>query len=182
MDYSVKTLPTLNPRVRVSGIDNDISEESIVDYLVCGNKNLFGGNSICLLKQCKPLRNHNKLKQVITEVDKLTYLKLIEAGKVLVGYDYCRVWDAVDIRRCFKCLGFNHTSHQCSQTNPTCPKCSGNHLLKECTADFLKCVHCDNLKKSNPEVNSNHASYDYDNCVVYKKQLENFKSRVLGTK
>lgn len=37
-NYNVKRLPSLNPRLRISGINRDISEDSIVEYLICGNQ------------------------------------------------------------------------------------------------------------------------------------------------
>lgn len=83
--------------------------------------------------------------QAIIEVDIESYNNIIGTGKLLVGYDSCKVWDATQIRRCFKCSGFNHMSTQCKQKEPTCSKCS--HLLKECQSSSLKCVNCMSLKE-----------------------------------
>ena len=43
-DYKVKQLPTLNPRIRISGIDKDIPEDAVVNYLLYENRFLFSAN------------------------------------------------------------------------------------------------------------------------------------------
>ena len=43
-DYKIKQLPTLNPRIRISGIDKDIPEDAVVNYLLYENRFLFSAN------------------------------------------------------------------------------------------------------------------------------------------
>ncbi|KAJ3660248.1 hypothetical protein Zmor_004704 [Zophobas morio] len=90
-DYNVKNLPSLKPRIRISGIDKDIPDEEVVDYIVGENRSLFSTEYICVLKKYLPLRNNNKRMQAIVEVDLGSYSNITNAGKLLVGYDYCKV-------------------------------------------------------------------------------------------
>ena len=122
----------------------------------------------------------NSLVQAIIEVDLESFNNIIEARKLLVGYDLCKVWDAIEVRRCFKCSGFNHVSNQCRQKDAICPKCAGNHLLQDCQSNDLKCIHCSSLIDKNPDININHAAWDVKSCSVYRKQVDKLRSLVLG--
>ena len=102
--------------------------------------------------------------------------------KKFIEYDYCKVRDAIEVRRCYKCLGFNHMTDKCSAKSPVCPKCAGPHQLKECESDFLKCTHCNSLKGKNPDHCDNRASYDINKSPVFQNQLTKLRSIILGTK
>jgi hypothetical protein len=97
------------------------------------------------------------------------------------GLDYCTVYDAVELRRCFNCCGFHHFSKQCHVTVPTCPKCAGAHSVKSCTNEKLKCTNFvqlnAHLKEQNPV---DHAAWDLSNCNAYKKAVSDFKRDILS--
>ena len=47
--------------------------------------------------------------------------------------------------RCIKCQRFGHKAAQCGETTPTCPRCSGAHIVGSCTvSDAIgrKCANC----------------------------------------
>lgn len=137
-------------------------------------------NSVCDLVYVKPLRNNNQIYQALIQVDIETYNRIIDKGKIFVGYDYCSVYDAIDVKRCYKCCGFHHIANKCIKDTPVCPKCSGNHFLKECTATDLKCVHCSNLNSTqNMNIDTQHAVWD-PKCHVYKEIQSKMKAKVLG--
>jgi hypothetical protein len=178
--YNVKDLPLLHPRVRISHIDSSVSQDKLLEYILSQNKSLFSKNFNCVLKKFSPLRNNTTLNQALLEVDVASYRNILAAGKLLIGYDYCRVWDAVDLRRCFNCSGFHHLSRQCRQTEPICPRCAGYHCVKDCTSTTLKCINCSALRDEHPDIDCTHAAWDNSKCTTYKSQLATFKSRVLS--
>lgn len=178
--YNVKDLPLLHPRVRISHIDSSVSQDKLLEYILSQNKSLFSKNFNCVLKKFSPLRNNTTLNQALLEVDVASYRNILAAGKLLIGYDYCRVWDAVDLRRCFNCSGFHHLSRQCRQTEPICPRCAGHHCVKDCTSTTLKCINCSALRDEHPDIDCTHAAWDNSKCTTYKSQLATFKSRVLS--
>lgn len=179
--YVVKQLASFNPRVKVVGISEKLEDEVLLNYIKVQNKSLISATSECKLVNLKPVRKNHRIYQAILQVDKSTYDRMLNCGKLFVGYDYCSIYDAIDIRRCFKCCGFHHVANQCTNNTHICPKCSGNHTLKECNADFVKCTLCMKLKSSlNKDINVNHAVWDL-NCTVYKQALQKFRSNVLGT-
>ena len=69
---------------------------------------------------------------------------------------------------------FNHKFRECRGTE-TCPHCTGNHKLKDCTArpTEFKCTNCQNYNKYNKNANicENHSSLD-KNCPSFQAVLE----------
>lgn len=47
-----------------------------------------------------------------------------------------------EVRRCYKCNNYGHTSSHCKATAPTCGKCSSNHDSRSCNASTFKCPNC----------------------------------------
>ncbi|KAJ3641869.1 hypothetical protein Zmor_028339, partial [Zophobas morio] len=64
------------------------------------------------------------------------------AGGLFVGYDYCSVFDALEVTRCYKCNKFGHSSQSC-KAKEVCPRCSEGHKLVDCKATTLKVVTLD---------------------------------------
>ncbi len=55
----------------------------------------------------------------------------------------CNVYPVVPHKRCHRCQKHGHYRKDCK--NPVaCVKCGGNHDVKDCTADFERCVNCMN--------------------------------------
>jgi hypothetical protein len=94
----------------------------LIIHIVRQNPCLFNGAHTYRLLAFMPLRKNAKLNQAIIEVDLESYKKINETGKLLIGYNYCKVWDAIDLRCCYKCCGYHHLSRQCKQENHICPK------------------------------------------------------------
>lgn len=179
--YDAKQLPTLNPRVKVVGMSEEFEEQILLDYIKKQNNHLFVTNSICQIVNVAPLRKNRKVYQATLQLDKVTYNKILTCGKLFVGYDYCSVYDAVDLRRCYKCCGFHHIASKCTLDRPICPKCSEFHSVKDCKAELLKCVHCSKLKTTQDlDINTDHAVWD-QNCHVYKETLKKFKANIMGS-
>ncbi|KZR98073.1 Uncharacterized protein APZ42_006689, partial [Daphnia magna] len=47
-----------------------------------------------------------------------------------------------EVRRCYKCNNYGHTSSHCKAPAPTCGKCSSNHDSRSCNASTFKCPNC----------------------------------------
>lgn len=178
--YDLKQLTSLNPRLRVIGYTEKLEKDELRDYLKHGNKNLFSENSVCDVIYTKHLYKNKNVYMTVIQVDIESYYKITEAGKMFVGFDFCRVYDGLDVRRCYHCCGFHHFAKQCTKDSPVCPRCSQPHNLKECTATEFKCVHCYNLRsKLNNDISVDHAVWG-PACQVYKEVLSKFKTNILG--
>ncbi|KAJ3656869.1 hypothetical protein Zmor_015914 [Zophobas morio] len=182
--YTIKQLPVINPRIRVVGITNrDITVNNLSDYIIHQNDSLFIGEPYCKVEKVVPLRKDPKRFQATIEVNAATYSNIIRNGYLIVGYDDCMVYDAIDIKLCFHCCGYHHYQKQCSKKLPICPKCSGSHNAVNCTSDVLQCVNCTLLnKKHNVELATDHAVWDFNKCEAYKKAKTDFKSNILSIK
>ena len=114
----------------------------------------------------------------------MTYTRLSEklSNKrnkyLLVGYDACIIYDAVEPQRCFNCSGYNHTSKNCN-TQKACPKCSLVHNLSECKSSTVKCINCINSSSGSSGVDADHAAWD-KNCPFYKNKLSGYRAQILG--
>lgn len=99
--------------------------------------------------------------------------KLIEVGKVRIGWVICRIRAKVQPRRCFKCLDFGHMSRNCASRNDyssACFKCGEDgHTAKSCT-NAPKCILC--VKRGNDHTDHYTGG---PKCTVYQAALEKLK-------
>lgn len=111
-----------------------------------------------------------------------THEKLLELGKLKIGWKICKVHEYIGILRCYKCCGFYHFAKDCKEKE-TCGNCAGQHATKDCrNQEEKKCVNCEekikNFKIKN--LKSNHSAYD-SNCSCYKRELEKQKSKIYNS-
>ena len=117
--------------------------------------------------------------QALVQVDIKSYDRLLAAGSVFVGYNFCNVYDGMEIARCFNCNSYGHTSRSCKE-KMSCPKCNLEHSIRDCKAEILKCVNY--VRQSEKELvalNTNHAVWDY-NCPMYKSALQKLKNDIFS--
>ena len=55
-------------------------------------------------------RSFNEARHVVVEVSPNLRRELIILAKIMIRWSMCRVEDFVAVTRCFKCLGYGHTS------------------------------------------------------------------------
>lgn len=182
--YEIKEVGNFYPRIRIAGMSENFSEDDIAKYIEYQNKDLISKSFQCKVIEVKPTRKRSDIFQTVVQIDAATYNNImsIGKGKLFLGYDVCDVFDAIEIKRCFKCSGFSHYSKQCKCQRYYCPKCCENHPVKECKSSILKCINCVkyNEEKSTSH-NINHAAWDSD-CFSYLQKVNEFKSSLLFSK
>lgn len=181
--YTIKEVSSLNPRIRVVGISEKLEDDVLLNYIKTQNKYIFSDQGDCKIISNVPLKKKNNIYQATIQVDRGTYKNIMHQGKLFVGYDYCSVFDAIELRRCYKCCGYHHISKNCTSNVEFCPRCAQPHKLTDCKSDVLCCINCRNFKKNkgnNISINLDHASWD-NTCHVYKLTLEKFKNNILGS-
>lgn len=181
--YEVKQLPTLHPRVKIVGMSEKYDAEVLIKFIKLQNKNVVDDTSVCSVINIECLRKNSRIYQALIQVDIATYGRLMDHGKLFVGYDYCTIYDGIGLKRCYKCCNFNHIAKNCHEVLPSCPKCAGSHYLKECKSNDLKCILCSNFQAAHGTLNvdSNHACFD-NKCPVYTEALKRYKHNILGGK
>lgn len=165
-----------NPNLIIYNIPNDINKENATDIIVAQNSELALKEDDIIPKFT--FRNKKNNLNLIVEVTSEVRKKLLE-HKIKLGWVICRAVDYVVPLKCFKCSRFNHKHMMCEGVQ-TCPLCTGNHRLKECTASptDYKCINCIAYNKysKGDNISVNHSSLA-KNCpsllVAIRKCKEN---------
>ena len=182
--YEIKEVNAPKPKIKIVGVNEDLPEEELIQCLKIQNEPCFTADSECKILKYWHTKKNNKIFQVIVELDVVTYGRLSDKlsnnknFKLLIGYDACMIYDAVEPFRCFNCSGYNHTSQNCT-AKAACPICSQEHNVKECQSSTVKCVNCCNLPSGSSGIDVGHAAWD-KNCPIYKNKLSGFKALILG--
>ncbi len=100
---------------------------------------------------------------------------MLENGpKLKIGWKICNYKDYQFIMRCYHCSGFGHKADNCSQSNPSCGHCGGDHNLKDCKTKKERhfCVNCHSYKEKNQSkvYSTKHSSLDKD-CQTFRKMM-----------
>ena len=98
--------------------------------------------------------------------------------KLNFGWNRCRVYDAMDVMRCFRCCGY-HPVNECKEKELVCYLCSGAHKSAECPSkDNRKCINCVNANTSlHLHLNVEHSAMSRE-CPVYKRKLNDKKKYI----
>lgn len=179
--YEAKIPKPKYPTIKIIGLTEKYSSDEIQEKIK--NQNKFLDTEKCNIKvtYIKEVNYRNKISYVVfAGVDGDSYQKMIKEEKISIGWDRCRVFDNLNIMRCFKCNGFNHKALDC-RNQTSCPKCAKQHNIKECTEDGendMQCINCIMTSKSlGLKLNSNHSAMSKD-CPVYKRKVEMERSKI----
>lgn len=180
-NYEIRIAKSILPQLRVVGMSEKLDVDTFKNYLMKQNNELFRSDSECNILDISCTKKKNNVFQAVLQVDVFSYQNIMSRGNVIIGYDWCSVYEAINVPRCFKCNGFFH-SHKHCKSDLTCPLCSGSHDVKNCSSDVRQCCNCISMKKSrNVDIPTDHAAWDYANCFSYKKYLDKLKFDLLGS-
>lgn len=101
----------------------------------------------------------------------------MNADKVFLNWDSWRVFEHLNVVRCYKCLGFNHYSKDCTRSRAF-KFCAEDHEPSACLSTNHKCVNCsyyiENLKM---QLEANHHAFSAD-CKVLQRKYSEEKRKV----
>lgn len=162
-------------------IDRDeaiLDDDQLVnDIIQQNNLKEYSGN--IEMKIVKRIINDKKQDfSIIVEANPELHKVLLVLEKFSLGWKQCKVFDHINLIRCFKCCGFNHYANDCKRKT-TCSKCGGAHHNKDCKAEYLKCANCaqsnEKTKNSCGSINDDkHNAFD-KKCPIYIKLIEYHK-------
>lgn len=110
------------------------------------------------------------------EVDGSLFKRMIDAGRVNIGWDTCFVYEALDVMRCFKCCGYHHLAKSCKNSK-LCAKCGQAHE-DECKSSTERCVNCcDAVKRLKINIDVAHSAFSKD-CTVYQRKLDSERKKI----
>ncbi|XP_031350545.1 uncharacterized protein LOC116176206 [Photinus pyralis] len=177
-DYILSLPKPKMPKIKIVGLNDKIGSTQMKEMILAQNQFLDEAAYINVVHITEDKRNPNRYL-AYAEVDGNSYRKILSEQKLNIGWDRCRIYDAVTTRRCYKCNGFGHKATDCSKTT-TCPKCAGAHDLASCKASDaeIKCSNCANaVEKLKMKLDVQHPAWSVD-CPVYKKRLDQERSRI----
>lgn len=125
--------------IQIRDMDEDTTEEEVKAAL----KGKIGEEANdCKVMLTRP--NWRKQRTAIVEATEVSATKLLQEGKVRIGWIVCRIYKKTLITRCYKCLGYGHFKDQCNGPDRSncCYRCGKpDHKAAACR-DEPECVLC----------------------------------------
>lgn len=176
-EYEVLLPAVKDPRLRITNIDSQIADESVIEELKLNNENIRDIEMKLVAVISKKFRG-TTTKEAIVEVKSTVYKKLLEIGELNLPWRECRIIEHLYLKRCFKCCGFSHIAGQCKQTTQSCSKCAGNHKLDDCKSKKLCCVNCKAANESSKmNLKTNHHAYSKE-CSILQRRLVVLRNKI----
>lgn len=176
--YEIDILNLRKPKLFIHKMRINRNSTEVIEKIKKQNEYLKDSD-IKIIKIIEKKVRNNVYYNLIAEIDRESYHKVMNNGKIIIGWDSCLVFDGTYVRRCYKCLGFNHTSDKCTNTE-VCANCLKNHKTENCNEEHIeKCTNCDKANKVlGVGVSVNHSVFSR-NCPMYVEKLRLEKQRVL---
>lgn len=196
-----------NPMIKIVNITNKYTNNELAEILKRQN-NLIHTNTNVQVKYIKEINqnmvNIKKSKQnnqkeinqqsyavrvqsknktnmhytAFVELDPLSYNILMQVGKIRIGWDYCKIFEELNLNRCFKCNGYGHNSKKC-RNQLSCAICADSHESNGCKCTNKVCVNCKRYNdKYGIKYNIDHAAYEYEKCEFFKNLRYKYRMQV----
>lgn len=125
--------------IQIRDMDGDTTAEEVKAAL----SDLIGEEAnACKVTITRP--NWRKQRTAIVEVAEDSAAKLMQAGKVRIGWIVCRIYKKTMVTRCYNCLGYGHYRDQCKGPDRSgcCYRCGkSDHKAAACPNE-PECVLC----------------------------------------
>ena len=171
------------PKIKVMAVEEEISEDLIIEELVEKNPEIgafFQNNQLLNIedniKTKFKFRRQEKTgsNTWVLELNPKIFKIIVNKGKVFVGWHSCKVEVYQYIKRCYHCQRFGHTNHDCrdKDNKPFCGICAGDQNTTSCgNKSETNCVNCqrnNNLNPSKRRLDSNHTVFSKE-CQCLRK-------------
>lgn len=173
-DYEIMEPEEKRPMLKIVGMDDEYEERTFIDMIKRNNKCVTEDSEIKLITMKKMKTRY----LAIIQCDKKTYYEILKTGMLCINYSICSVYEHYNVRRCYKCSGFQHSSEKCTRQQ-VCLKCgSSEHLAHEnmCDPTFIMCPNCSEINvKFGLNLDTKHCPFDR-NCPIFLRKIESEKN------
>lgn len=168
---------SLRPRIKILGLSAETQSDDLLVKLKKQN-NLPERCEIKIIRLIEKRKSNSASFSALVETDAFTFDLLLKMKKVNVGWDRCKIVEAVDVLRCFKCSSYGHKANACLNAL-CCPKCGEEHEVTNCLSNVERCVNCMKTKKdgSLEQTSTSHAAWSTE-CPIFQKRLKNMRQRI----
>lgn len=123
----------------------DMEEGVTKEEIVAGIETTTGEKNASIeVNNLRKIRSGNMMAIVTT--DKYLAEKLVNMGKIKVGWTWCRLKNRTNVRICINCLKIGHLAHRCPEEKSEIKKClkctETGHIARECTNEVRQCLVC----------------------------------------
>lgn len=182
-DYEVNIPDKKCPKIKIINVEQKLfsNENDFIEKIILQNAITTGDEDrkISIVKHFQGKKCQDGKESVVLEVDSKTYGLITEKEKLSIGWKSYRFFDYINVVQCFKCSKFGHIAKDCRCDGNICPRCTGEHQLKECKSQDTVCANCKYAKEvlKVPNINYNHPAYD-KNCEAYKRIYRELEQRI----
>ncbi|GBN15583.1 hypothetical protein AVEN_241081-1 [Araneus ventricosus] len=134
---TIKTPKKRHPSVIIYNVHVDVPESEIQETL---------RNHMHIDTELKPRfkfrgrsTNHQNWAFVTPAAE---FSSLITFNKIPIRWQMHRLGEFYHYKLCNYCQSFGHTTKDCTFSTPSCGHCSGYHMTRDCSHEFVTCVNC----------------------------------------
>lgn len=173
-EFSIEKPTERRPVLKVVGLHDYVDEETAINYIRKQNDTIITSESVLKIEQVRKRETYTTL---LISTDIVTFKKVMQRRRLLIGWNSCKCWEHLEIIRCFRCQMIGHISANCSEVE-VCPKCAGSHAIKNCNQEKICCVNCSQANVNlNLQLNTEHYAWSI-NCTVMQKRLKSVQRHV----
>ena len=180
--YRIRTPEVYSPKVRIYNIEDDLDNEELKKCLLVQNEDVFQEDSGLQIMVNKRMvtgerEGNRRFNMVIVSVKPEEFIKVMQKGRLNVGWQRCKVEEYLGVKRCFNCYSYDHKRGECGKKT-ACARCGEAHLVKDCNSERVKCGNCvDVQNRLGLTLDVNHSVFSRD-CPVYKRRIEARRKRI----
>lgn len=173
-EYEIKMTELRKPRIKVIGMYEQFPNEELIEKIKEQNEFMKDSD----IKVNHTYKGYHNNFSAIIEVDGTHFAKVMEVGRLFVDLQSCKVFEDIQVMRCFNCSQYYHKSKDC-QNKRSCQECgSEEHETSKCNSEIKKCVNCEHAVKTyNVKYDINHAVHDR-HCNVFVKKMHMLRRRI----
>lgn len=169
--YTTEVEKLNKPRLKVVQIEKDYSPEELKSLILKQNNLQCDPDGLKVVYMQKIIAKNTFTAYLEVSASLYTEIMVERDMRIFVGWQRCRVYNDLNLRRCWKCGGYGHTGKNC-KNEQHCQLCAGAHDTKSCeNKEVEKCVNC---IKANEQYN---ADRPIDHCALDERKCETYLDR-----